>query len=557
MRSLWTSLVFQENNIKSMMRFLFQGKVILFIVIILVSAIFYFQSKELKHETLPIVTTAKVFTSDFSDAITFVGVVKPYEEVDISARTSGVISSMNVSVGDRVDEGVLLFELDGNTDKTTNNSLQNNVLAIDQTSDAVKELYDERIKTVEENLSLVKQSGNASSSMFDNSKAVSLITNVAILSTKTSDTLGDILSMRNGVRNYKSSIFYENLGATNFGTRSIAEDSLIEYQVLEKEYQNFFNKNILNKNPTQETVEQGLVLSKALSENAKHMLSSAYSMLKYTIASESLSKDQIEVYKANITTLGTENELMLSSVRGIESEITQSELALSTLKKEKNSKLLEIQAQKTQLEGQVMVNNTLIENSSSHAPFSGVITSKALDVGTVVGFGTQLYHLVNDDIVKITVGVPDSIVHTFSQGGDVLILTEGKSSEPLTAKITKIYPAADPKNNKVTVEIEVDNSEHLIKVGSIVKVSLFNKKIEGVVTVPKEALISRYGSKFVFVVENGTVTKKIVTVGEENDKDIEIVSGISFGDVVVKEGGYYLRNKDKVKIATSTLYVKQ
>lgn len=539
-----------------MTRFFFQSKVIWFIVIFLVAAVFYSHSKESQPEILPTVVTTKVLTSDFSNAITYTGVVKPYEEVDVSARTSGTIVSMNVSVGDRVGKGNLLAELDGNTDKMTDGSLRNNVVALDQTSKAVEELYDERIKNAEKNLSFVKQVSTTSVSIFDNSKTVSLLTNVAIFSAKTSDTLGELLVVRDGRRNYKSSSFYENLGATNFGTRSKAEETLIEYQRLEKEYQDFFNKNILNKSPTQETVAEGLALSKILLESAKRALSNSYSMLQYTVTNENLSKEELEAYKTSVTSFGAETESMLSTIRGAESEVTQIESTLSSLRKEKSSKLLEMQAQKTQLEGQVMVNTTLIENSFAYAPFDGVITSKALDVGAVVGFGAPLYHVVNDDIVKITLGVSDDVAHTLNEGGDALIFLEGESSDPFAAKITKIYPSADPKNNKVTVELEVDNSDHVIKVGSIVKVSLFNKKIEGVTTIPKEALISRYGSKYVFVVEDGVATKKIVTVGEGDDTDIEIISGISFGDVVVKEGGYYLRNKDKVKVSTSTSYVK-
>lgn len=541
-----------------MVRFLLQGKTLLFMSILSVIAfVVYLDSNHQQEDNLPLVVTTKVSSGDLSDTLSFAGTIKPYAEVDISAKTGGYLSSMNVAIGDRVERGKLLASLDGSTDKATVNSLLDNFLAIKQTASAVENLYALRIKSAEESLSLVKQTTATSSSLEQNTKSVSLITNTAILASQVNDTLGEMLSMRNGIRNYKDVAYYNNLGATNFSSRPKAEDSLAKYQSLQSAYQSFFNENILDKKPTNETVSKGLLLSRGLLESAKIALSDSYSMLLYTSLTDVLSQTKLDTYKANVTSLGSQVETTIATIRLTESEIIQTELSLSTLQKEKDSKLAEANAQATQVQGQMSVSQTMVDNSSLRAPFDGVITAKNVDVGGVVGFGVPVYHLVQDDVVKVTIGVPDELSDSFTVGEDGLVYIDDNEDNKIPAKITKIYPAVDPKNNKVTIELEIDNKEHILKVGSIVNVSLPHKNSNNRIVIPKEALVSRYGLSYVFIVKDGVVARKIVGVGMQTDSSVEITYGLSSGDVVVKEGGYYLRSGDKVKVSSSTEYVAQ
>jgi RND family efflux transporter MFP subunit len=272
---------------------------------------------------------------------------------------------------------------------------------------------------------------------------------------------------------------------------------------------------------------------------------------------EVLSQTQLDTYKTNVTSLGSQVETAIATIRGTESEITQTELSLSTLQKEKDSKLAEANAQATQVQGQMSVSETLVDNSLLRAPFDGVITAKNTDVGGVVGFGSPVYHLVQDDVVKVTIGMPDELSDSFSVGENCFVYLDENENNKTPAKITKIYPAVDPKNNKVTIELEIDNKGHTLKVGSIVNVSLPHKNSSNGIVIPKEALVLRYGLSYVFVVKDGVVARRIVRVGIQTDSSVEIIYGLSYGDIVVKEGGYYLRSGDKVKVSSSTEYVSQ
>lgn len=502
------------------------------------------------------VVTTKVGISDISDDISFSGIVQPLIEVDVSAQTSGRVSSMNVSVGDEVRAGEVLAELDGSVEKATVRSLENNLSAITKTVLSINELYDERIKSAEESVSLVKQPTVTSTSSLNNTKAVSLLTSTAILTSQVADTLGELLSLRNGIRNYKDVPYYDSLGSTRFSSRSQAEDSLMVYQKEQQAYQQFFTTSILNAQPSPETVTQGFVFSKKVLESAKIALNDSYTMLLYTRETDTLSLSQIDVHKTTLTTLGSSVESSLDRVRASESEITQTELALSTLKKEKDSKLTEARAQATQVEGQMAVSETAVRNSIIQAPFDGVVTKKIVDSGSVTSFGSPVYHLVQDSVVKVVVGVPDDFADFVHRNDEGFVSVDGYD-ETIPAVVTKIYPVRDPRTHKVTIELEINNDKHLLKTGSIVSVLLPRTISKNSLLLPKSALISRYGLQYVFVAVDGKVTRKNVRVGIQTDSSVEILSGVSQGDVVVKEGGQYLRNGDLVTVSSSTYHVTQ
>lgn len=540
-----------------MLRFIFQGKFFLFLFLIsLVGSFFYLTKGFEKEKMLPVVSVRKAFTSDIDEEIIFTGVISPYQEVDIAPKVSGKVTSLAFDVGDRVSEGDELFSLDGESEKSDALNLQENLSTVLKTKESVSLLYSERIKSAEENLLVVKQTNTEATSSRENTKIVSLLTSVAIVATEVDEALGEMLSMRNGVKNYRDVRYYNDLGATYSETKPKAEESLMKYQIAEKEYHDFFNAFVLDKKPNNNDIEKGVLLALKSLESAKIALRDSYSMLLYTLPGNTLSEAQLALYKTNITSLGTTVETKIEMIRLMKSEITQTELNLSVLKKEKDSKLSEIETQAVALSGQISTNQIMVNNSVVYSPFSGIVTAKNKDIGSVVGFGVPLYHLMNDDRVKIEISVPDVYGKSFSVGDEAFIFVDDVE-EGISVTITKIYPVLNTVNNRVTLLFEVDNSEHLLRVGAIVRVSLKTSFSKNTVVLPKESLISRYGLSYVFTVKEGVVMRKIVTVGLQTDDSVEIAGGISLSDTVVISGGRYLRNNDRVTVSSSTEYVTQ
>ncbi len=509
---------------------------------ILVGAYLVF-GKQKQEEYIPFVSTTKVETRNIDDEYILPAVAKPEKELDIAGEIGGKIEILNADVGDRISEGEILGTIDNKVNSATNAGLGNAISKIGNLFSNTENMYDDRIKSADENLSLIK---NATSS---NTKASNALTNSVILSNQVNDTLGEILTIKNGVRKYKYSYLYEHLGETSSGTREEAENATYNFQMKQKELQNFYNENILNKQATPEQIATANTMSQEVLTLAKLALEKTYTAFRFTLASGDISETQLTEYKNSISTLGTNVENTIANLQGSKSEIVQAELGLSTLQKEKSVKLSEIYEKLAEIETNKLVNEAMLDSGNISSSLEGVITKKYAEIGSIVNSGTPIFHLVQDDILKVIIDVPENISNKIYTGQNIFIYF--KNSEKVDATIKKVYPTLNEINNKLTIEIEIENYDHKILAGSLVRVAIpknIKEKTEKLALI-KDAVVSRYGINYVFVLENNLAKKRIVELGASNDLFVEILKGLNKDEKVIPSGVEYLRDGDKVNFS--------
>ena len=93
----------------------------------------------------------------------------------------------------------------------------------------------------------------------------------------------------------------------------------------------------------------------------------------------------------------------------------------------------------------------------------------------------------------------------------------------------------------IPVTFEFDNKGAIIP-GSFVEIYLLTAPMENVISVPASALIEEQGIYSVFVKEHEEAYRKVpVTLGADNGKEVQILSGLKAGDEVVTEGAYQIK----------------
>lgn len=98
----------------------------------------------------------------------------------------------------------------------------------------------------------------------------------------------------------------------------------------------------------------------------------------------------------------------------------------------------------------------------------------------------------------------------------------------------------------VPVTFEFDNKGDVIP-GSFVEIFLLSSPIENAIALPHSALTEEQGSFFVYLqLDEEGYKKQLVTLGADNGKSVQILSGVKSGDRVVTEGAY------QVKLASAT-----
>lgn len=166
------------------------------------------------------------------------------------------------------------------------------------------------------------------------------------------------------------------------------------------------------------------------------------------------------------------------------------------------------------------------------APFTGVISMKAVQVGDLASPGTPLLILEDNRQLQVVVQIPEALALQTKTNDRLAIRFTGTSLD-LEGKVAEIAPAADPRSRTTTVKLAIDSFASL-RPGQEALVFLPGTAVNTLL-VPATA-ISRYGQmERIFLVHNGFAQLRLVRTGEIYDNQIEVLSGLSAGEQVVIE----------------------
>ena len=184
------------------------------------------------------------------------------------------------------------------------------------------------------------------------------------------------------------------------------------------------------------------------------------------------------------------------------------------------------------------------------APFAGVIVRRAVEVGQLVaaGSGAPLYLVQQTDPVRVFVNIAQADVGQVPAGARATIELAEHPGKPLTGTVTRVAGALDPASRTRLAEIDVPNHDGALLPGTYARVKLASARISRGVLVPNTALLFRAEGPRVAVVGAGSkVALHEVTLGADNGREVEVLSGIAAGDVVVTNPPDALLDGDLVR----------
>ena len=214
------------------------------------------------------------------------------------------------------------------------------------------------------------------------------------------------------------------------------------------------------------------------------------------------------------------------------------------------------QAQLRAYQAQTAEAQVSLSDTTLVAPFSGDIVKKTVELGTFVGPGVPTFAIANTDIVKIVVGVPDTMVRSIKLGQAVDVAIDAFPTRTFRARISRISSAADNTTRNFDVEVAIANRDHSLKTGMIGSLQLAHEAgAAGVVSlmVPLSAIVQANNGKYgVFVVSNastGTIARlRSVEVGSISGSEITVATGLASGEQIITSGANLLKDGQRVEV---------
>ncbi len=189
-------------------------------------------------------------------------------------------------------------------------------------------------------------------------------------------------------------------------------------------------------------------------------------------------------------------------------------------------------------EADLAKSQTMLGYTELRAPFDGVITQRGVDKGQYVSGGTEKPLLVVDriDKLRVVVDVPelDAPLVTAGENGDAVILkVQSLSGREFNSKITRTAWSYDEANHSLRTEIDVANSDAVLRSGMYASASILLDQRDDVLTLPLAAIIREGNAVFCCVVVLGKIERRPLQLGLRSGDDVEIVSGLTPADKVV------------------------
>lgn len=223
------------------------------------------------------------------------------------------------------------------------------------------------------------------------------------------------------------------------------------------------------------------------------------------------------------------------------------------------AQVAQLEAQLRQDQAQIDTAGTQLSYTTITAPVDGRTGLRLLDQGNIVHASDA------GGLVVITTLQPISVVFTLPQQSlpdvmramrqgeaEVLALAQGGDGARVldAGRLTVLDNQVDPATGTIKLKASFPNRDLLLWPGGFVGVRLRVDTRKNAITVPPAAVQRGPRGSFVYVVkDNGTVARRTVTVGYENQALSVVTDGIQPGERVVTDGTARLRDGAQVTIS--------
>jgi RND family efflux transporter MFP subunit len=176
-----------------------------------------------------------------------------------------------------------------------------------------------------------------------------------------------------------------------------------------------------------------------------------------------------------------------------------------------------------------------VHDTSIRAPFTGIVAERLVSVGDFVTVGTRVATIVRIDPLRIVLTVPEQSVSQVRVGQPVTFRVDAFPGRTFEGAVRFISPALRADQRALTVEALVANPDGVLKPGLFATAELA-RPAEDALMIDKRAVHAAGKTSRVFVVKDGVLEERIVTVGQQKDPLVEILGGLDAGTIVALPG---------------------
>lgn len=181
--------------------------------------------------------------------------------------------------------------------------------------------------------------------------------------------------------------------------------------------------------------------------------------------------------------------------------------------------------------GQLDAHTASWQRSRITAPIDGVVVNLHLQSGDVVAPTSLICDVVNDSVLQVRARFSEAVVPRVAVGAQADVLVTGFKT-PLLAVVERVGDVVQDVGKERTVAVDLTLPKDVrVRAGSSAKVTIETERKDGVLVVPRAALIAHDGARGRVLVQEGDKSSapRDVTLGIVDEQRAEVISGLEAG----------------------------
>ena len=183
-----------------------------------------------------------------------------------------------------------------------------------------------------------------------------------------------------------------------------------------------------------------------------------------------------------------------------------------------------------------------------YAPFDGVVTGRSIDTGQLIdtGVARELFHMQALNTLRVYTNVPQIYSANLKRGTKIDLSFPEHPGQTFQGTLVRTSNAIDPLSRTLLVEIDVDNRKGELLPGALAQVHFKAPSVQTLVVPVSAIIFRREGTQVGVLGADNTAHVVPVTIGQDDGRTVQIVSGLKPGDLVIQDPPDSLIDGEKV-----------
>lgn len=193
------------------------------------------------------------------------------------------------------------------------------------------------------------------------------------------------------------------------------------------------------------------------------------------------------------------------------------------------------QAQVAAARAQATTAGEAAARTTVRAPFAGEVSARSVEEGEAVNPGQTLFRVVNTEALELAGRVPVDQAGRIRTGQPVEFALTAYPGRTFRGEVARVEPTADPATRQIGVYVRLANPNRQLVGGLFATGQVQTGAGAQSVVVPISAVRGSGADTYVWVIENGVITRRPVTTAARDDAQgvVAIASGLTAGTQVV------------------------